>query len=180
MGDSGQLYEILAIAGAAIGSIALLLAMWLAFKMRRLRRAQVTVLGADNRDIVAHAEQLQREFTALRDWLEDASTRLEGRMEVAEQRIDGAFTYRSMLRYDAFGEMTGRQSSTIVLLDEHRSGLVLSAIRSRNHSHLYVKQLLRGHSDIELSPEEQRAVNDALARREPVYQPAAETAAKAS
>jgi hypothetical protein len=42
--------------------------------------------------------------------------------------------------------------------------VVLSAIRSRNHSHLYVKQLIAGKSDIELSPEEHQAVEAAVAR----------------
>lgn len=162
MGASSQLYEILAVAGVATGVLALLLLAWFGFRLSRLRRAQVTILGAEDRDIVAHAEQLQREFVALRDWLEEATTQLAGRMAVAEGRIDGSLSHRALVRYDAFGELSGRQSSSIALLDDHHSGVVLTAIRSRNHSHLYVKQLTAGVSDVDLSPEEQRAVNEAI------------------
>ncbi len=167
MGSRDQLFEILAIAGAALGLLALILCAWLAYRLRGVRRAQRVVLGAEERDIVAHAAYLQREFAALRDWLEDATAKIEARMETAETRLDGTIAHHALVRYDAFGEPSGQQSSSIALLDEHRSGVVLSAIRSRNHSHLYVKQLVDGHSAIELSPEERRAVNDAVTRRTP-------------
>lgn len=175
MGSRDQLFEIVAIAGAALGLLALVLCAWLAYRLRSVRRAQRIVLGAEERDIVAHAERLQREFAALRDWLEDATAKIEARMETAETRLDGAISHHALVRYDAFGEPSGQQSSSIALLDERRSGVVLSAIRSRNHSHLYVKQLVEGHSAIELSPEERRAVNDAVARRVPDAAPAAKT-----
>jgi hypothetical protein len=164
MGGSDQVFEILAVVGAATGLLALVLTAWSALRLRRVRRAQITLIGDEERDIVAHAEQLQREFAALRDWLEEATARLDTRMQTAEQRLDCAVAHRALLRYDAFGEMSGQQSSTLALLDEHRSGLVLSAIRSRNHSHLYVKQLVEGESDIELSPEERQAVETAVSR----------------
>lgn len=164
MGGSDELYRALAVAGTALGVIALVAVVWLALTVRRLRRAQVTVLGGQQqRDLVAHAEALERDFALLRDWLEDATAKIDQRMAVAEQRLDGSVAYRSMIRYDAFGEMTGQQSSTVALLDSQQSGIVLSAIRSRNHSHVYVKQVVAGQSDIDLSPEEQRAVNEALA-----------------
>lgn len=158
-------YEIVALAGAVAALLALLLCVWIVVGVRRLRRGQQIVLGGEERDIVAHSEQLQREFAALRDWLEEATMKLEGRMEVAERRIDGSLAHRALVRYDAFGELSGQQSSSIALLDERRSGVVLTAIRSRNHSHLYVKQLVEGVSDIELSPEERRAVDEAMARK---------------
>lgn len=164
MSTPDQSYEFLAAAGLALAVMAVVACIWLATALRRVRRAQTTVIGDENRDIVAHAEQLQREFTALRDWLDEATGRLDKRMKVAEDRLDCAVAHRAIVRYDAFGEMSGRQSSTIALLDEHRSGVVLSAIRSRNHSHLYVKQLVAGESDIELSPEERQAVEAAVAK----------------
>jgi len=134
----------------------------LAFKLRRIRRGQKVVLGADSRDIVRHAEDLQRQFSDLQDWLEEASTRLDERMVEAELRLDNTLAYRAMIRYDAYGEMSGQQSSTVALLDAHRTGLVLSAILHRNHSHLYVKSVVQGKSDIDLSPEEERTIEQAM------------------
>ena len=62
----------------------------------------------------------------------------------AEHRLDGAMAYRSLVRYDAYGEMSGRQSTSIALLDANRSGLVLSSIHHRDQARLYAKQVHNG------------------------------------
>ena len=84
-------------------------------------------------------------------------------MGTAEARIDGAVSYRAGVRYDAYGEMSGQQSSSIALLDSHRSGVVLSSILHRENARVYVKQVTGGRAEHELSPEEQEAVASALA-----------------
>lgn len=162
--DSPQgVYEWLALAAAAAGVFCLLLLIWNALALRRVRRAQKLVLAGETRDVVQHAEALQREFVSLRDWLEDVSLVLDKRMSRLEKRVDGAITHTAMVRYDAFGAKSGKQSSSVALLDEHRSGVVLTAIVSRNFSHLYVKRIDGGVSDIELSPEERHVVELAFA-----------------
>ena len=67
------------------------------------------------------------------------------------------------MRYDAYGEMSGHQSSSVALLDAHRSGVVISSILHRDQARVYVKQLNDGVPTLELSPEEQEAVDTALA-----------------
>ena len=62
---------------------------------------------------------------------------------MAEQRLDGAIAYRSLVRYDAYGEMSGRQSTSIALLDASQSGIVLSSIHHRDQARLYAKQVTR-------------------------------------
>jgi len=159
---------IVALAGAALGLIALVLAIVLAFKLRRLRAAQRRVLGeAGELDLIEHAARLEQGFVALRDWVEETAQGIETRMGSAEDRIDGCVTYRSLIRYDAYGEMSGRQSSSIALLDSHQSGVVMSSILHRENARVYVKQLHEGNSELELSPEEQEAVAAALERRPP-------------
>ena len=88
-------------------------------------------------------------------------------MDVAEHRLDGAIAYRALVRYDAYGEMSGRQSTSIALLDAHRSGVVLSSIHHRDQARLYAKQVHNGRGEIELSPEEAEAVRLALAEPPP-------------
>ncbi|MGH2842828.1 MAG: DUF4446 family protein, partial [Solirubrobacteraceae bacterium] len=80
----------------------------------------------------------------------------------AETRLDGAVAERGLVRYDAYGEMSGRQSTSLALLDANSSGVVLSTIHHRDHARLYAKQIHLGQSDLELSPEEQEAVALAL------------------
>ena len=157
------LYEWLAVAGAAAAVLCLALLVWNALALRRIRRSQKIILAGTERDVVAHAEQLQREFVSLRDWLDDASFQLDKRMSRLEHGLEGAITHTAMVRYDAFGAKSGKQSSSVALLDEHRTGIVLTAIVSRNFSHLYVKNLNEGVSDIELSPEERHVLELAFA-----------------
>jgi hypothetical protein len=80
----------------------------------------------------------------------------------AEDRLDGCVAYLSLIRYDAYGEMSGRQSSSLALLDSRRSGVVLSSILHREQARVYVKQVHEGESEFELSPEEQQAIETAL------------------
>jgi hypothetical protein len=67
-----------------------------------------------------------------------------------------------MVRYDAYNELSGAQSSSLALLDTHRSGVVVTSIVHRDQARIYLKQLTLGASEIELSPEEQQAVDRAL------------------
>jgi hypothetical protein len=155
---------IVALAAGGIAVIALILAVVLTIRIRGLRTAQRAVLGEQgDRDLVAHAAGLQTAFVELRDWVEETARNLEERMSVAEGRIDGCVTYRSLVRYDAYGEMSGQQSSTVALLDSHRSGVVMSSILHREQARVYVKQIHAGESELELSPEEREAIDRALA-----------------
>ena len=67
----------------------------------------------------------------------------------------------------AYNELSGHQSSSLALLDAHRSGVVLSAIVHRDQARLYVKQVTHGEGEIELSPEEREAIEAALAPTQP-------------
>jgi hypothetical protein len=153
---------IVAIAGAAVAAVALILGAVLLVKLRQLQRDQRTVLGDRREDLVAHAASLQRRFEALHDYVEDEADQMHARMEAAERRLDGAVAYRALVRYDAYGEMSGRQSTSIALLDATRSGIVLSSIHHRDQARLYAKQVYEGRSELELSPEEEDALRLAL------------------
>ena len=163
MNDLTSTQGIVALAAAAVGLIALILAIVLAFKLRTLRRAQTTVLGDGARDLVSHAAQLDDAFVVLREYVEEALGRLEQRSQMIDGRIDGCLAYRALVRYDAYGEMSGAQSSSFAVLDEQRSGIVFSSILHRDQARVYVKQINNGQSAIELSPEERQAIEAAVA-----------------
>jgi hypothetical protein len=154
---------IVALAAGGVALAALVLAIVLAVKLRRLRAAQTAVLGGHaERDLIQHAARLEAGFGDLREWVEEALARIDGRMGAAEERIDGCITYRALVRYDAYGDMSGRQSSSYALLDATRSGVVVSSILHRDQARIYVKQVHGGESELELSPEEREAIDTAL------------------
>ncbi|MDQ6605456.1 MAG: DUF4446 family protein, partial [Actinomycetota bacterium] len=90
------------------------------------------------------------------------AARLDQRVGKAEHRLDGAVAYRALVRYDAYGEMSGRQSMSIALLDATRSGIVLSSIHHRDQARFYAKAVHQGAPELELAPEEQEAIKLAL------------------
>jgi Protein of unknown function (DUF4446) len=153
---------IVALAAAGAALVALVLAIVLAFKLRSLRRAQSAVLGEGGRDLVTHSAQLDEAFVSLREYVEEALSRLEQRSQSTDRRIDHCIAYRALVRYDAYCEMSGAQSSSYAMLDEHRSGIVFSSIMHRDQARVYVKEVHEGESQIELSPEEQQAIEAAL------------------
>jgi hypothetical protein len=129
----------------------------------RLRRAQRLVLGEHGeRDVVAHAASLEEAFEALRAYVQEVAVRLDGRLAGAETALQGAIANRSLVRYDAYNEFSGRQSMSIALLDEERSGIVLSCIHHRDQMRVYAKQVFAGRGELELSPEEAEAVRVAV------------------
>ena len=162
MDDLTTTQGIVAMAAAGVAVVALLWTIVNSVRLRRLRAAQRTVLGDGSADLVEHASTLQEAFIQLRDWLEETAERLDERMTDAERRIDGSVTNTSLVRYDAYGEMSGRQSTSVALLDSRRSGVVVSAIHHRDQARVYVKHVHEGASEVELSPEEIEAVETAM------------------
>jgi hypothetical protein len=155
---------IVALVAAGLAFIGLVVGIVLLVRVRRLREAQRVVLGSSGKDdLVQQAAELTQAFQALRDWVEEVAARLEGRLGTVEDRLDGAIAYRGLLRYDAYNEMSGRQSTSIALLDSRRSGIVLSSIHHREQARVYAKQVRDGQSEVQLSPEEEEAVRLALA-----------------
>ena len=151
---------LIAIAAAAVAVLALLGCTALALG---LRRAQRLVLGEQGqRDLVAHAAAMQDAFEGLHEYVEDVASRLDGRLAGAELTLRGTIAHRALVRYDAYNELSGQQSMSIALLDEERSGIVLSCIHHRDQARVYAKQVHGGQGELELSPEELEAVRLAI------------------
>ena len=164
MNDLTEPVGLVALAAGAIALIALVVTALLAVRLRRVRAAQIVVLGVSGRDdLVAHASALQGAFQDLHARVEEVAERLDARMEEAEHRLDGTIAYRALVRYDAYGELSGHQSTSLALLDAEQNGVVLSCIAHRDTARLYCKQVHGGRGEHELSPEEDEAIRVALA-----------------
>jgi hypothetical protein len=155
---------IVAIAAAGVAVLALVWCVMLSVGLRRMRRAQRLVLGEQGeQDVVAHVAAMQQAFEALSGYVEQTAARLDGRLAEVERALRGTIAHRALVRYDAYNELSGHQSMSIALLDEERSGIVLSCIHHRDQARVYGKQVREGRGEIELSPEEAEAVRLALA-----------------
>ena len=153
---------IVALAAATLAVVSLCLVVVFYRQLRRLRADQRAVLGEQETDLVSHAAELDAAFKTLHDYVTDVAERLDARVAVAEERLDGAISHWGLIRYDAYNEMSGRQSTSVALLDSSRSGIVLSSIHHRDQARLYAKQVSEGKGELKLSPEEEEALRLAL------------------
>ncbi|MFN8111942.1 MAG: DUF4446 family protein [Solirubrobacterales bacterium] len=152
---------IVALAAAGVAVIALLLCLVLMVRIRRLRADQKTVLGDGRTDLVAHAAGLARVVADMEETLDAETSRAHERIADAERRLEATVSKTAVLRYDAFNETSGRQSSTVALLDDLGNGVVISAILQREQARVYAKPIVGGRSALELSPEEIAAMDQA-------------------
>jgi hypothetical protein len=168
MDDLTSTAGLVALGASVVALIALAVAVRSTLRLRRLRADQSALLnGGAPTDLVHHAAELQRGYEALHAYVEDVARRLDARLETAEGRLDEAIAYHGLVRYDAYNEMSGRQSTTIALLDASRSGIVLSSIHHRDQARMYAKQVRDGQGELELSPEEQEAIRVATTGEPP-------------
>jgi hypothetical protein len=146
--------------GAGVAAALSLVAAVLAWgKLRAVRAAQLVLLGGGKHDLVDFAVSLQGRI----DDLHRAVDEIAAGLSRVDRRVDTAVSRTSLVRYDAYEGAGGQQSASIALLDAGRSGVVLSAIQGRDYARIYVKELDRGRPSVALSPEEEEAVERAMA-----------------
>jgi hypothetical protein len=123
--------------------------------------ANASLIEATSRN-TERADLLAEEIADLRGLLADS---LKNRKDGGPGVVGGALRNVALVRYDAFGEMSGRMSFSLALLDEHGDGVALSAIAGPSDTRVYAKAVADGKGEHDLSPEEQQAVTAALAKR---------------
>lgn len=151
---------VIAIAGFAAGGAGLAFGVWAWLRSGRLRDAQRTLIGGGRKDLVDFAVSLQARIDDLHRAVDEVAAGLAR----VDRRVDDAVTNSSIVRYDAYEDTGGHQSASLALLDSTRSGVVVTAIQGRDYARIYMKELERGRASVALSPEEQEAVERAMAR----------------
>jgi Protein of unknown function (DUF4446) len=156
---SNTVAAVIAIAAAvvALGSLAFVVFAW--STLRRVRHAQVVLLGGGKEDLVDFAVSLQARI----DDLHRAVDEIAGGLSRVDRRVDDCVAKTSIVRYDAYEDKAGQSSATFALLDSARTGVVVSAIQGRDYARIYMKELDHGRPSTALSPEELEAVERAMA-----------------
>ena len=152
--------EWIAIGACVAAALAVLVSGLAWWKLRAVRTAQAVLLGGGKEDLVDFAVSLQGRI----DDLHRAVDEIAAGLSRVDRRVDTAVSKTSLVRYDAYEGAGGHQSASIALLDAGRSGVIVSAIQGRDYARIYVKELDRGRAPVALSPEEQEAVERAMAQ----------------
>ena len=155
---SSSVAGVIAIAAAAVAVVAVVVALALHLRLRRVRNAQLALLGNGGRDLVEFAVSLQGRIDGLHRTVDEVAAALAR----LERRVDSTVSHLAVVRYDAYENTGGHQSASVALLDNSRTGVVLSAIQGRDYARIYIKELDGGRAAVSLSPEEQEAVERAM------------------
>ena len=118
--------------------------------------------------------------------LEESFDELDELSNIAhENKADIRILYRALrsscqkvgiVKYDAFGEMGGKLSFALTMLDNDNNGWILNSMHSRDGCYTYIKEIVRGESYIELSEEEAESLDQAVYQE--MYDPDVQDAIK--
>ena len=138
--------------------LVVVLAVWQTIQLQQIRK-QVDAVPKDG-----NVFTLIDSTTARLNRVEAGLTVLDQRVESIEARLPFAVTRTAVVSYDAFGNITGQMSRSMALLSESGDGVVLSILVSREETLFFTKEIRAGVGSEMLSPEEDRAVANAMGR----------------
>jgi len=96
------------------------------------------------------------------DKLEESDTEKEQQIEHIFQNLQVVYQKTGMVKYDAFREMSGKLSYALALLDKNNCGVMINSMYSREGCYSYVKEIINGESNINMSEEEKEALKIAI------------------
>ncbi|MCE5192348.1 MAG: DUF4446 family protein [Candidatus Cryosericum sp.] len=140
---------VLTLAAVFVGIV--LLVQW---KRQRARLGLIFGQAADP-SFYAHIDTLTRAF--------DQQTAMEKELRAGfaelEQTSHGFFDTVDVEHYDAFAGQAGKFSFSLLMLNRHGTGMMLTSLTNAQGSKLYAKRIESGKSDTALSREEQELLS---------------------
>jgi hypothetical protein len=150
---------VLAAIAALTSIVALLLVAGLNGRMARQSRMLRQLLsGPEGADLEALLKRVARESA-------HATTRgeeLEIRLAQLSDEMRGCVQRVGFVRYDAYPDVSGRQSFSLALLDGRGNGTILTGLFGRSDGRSFGKAVVDGRASAPLSDEETRALEMAM------------------
>ena len=78
------------------------------------------------------------------------------------KNMESTFQKIGIIKYDAFNQMGGQLSFSLVLLDKNNNGFVLNSVHGAEGCYTYTKEIKDGTSEISLGEEEKQALDMAM------------------
>ncbi len=153
-----QIFEIVAVIAIVVAVAAGGGLFFVYRRLQRYQRNQHVIMGSRGSvDIVEHVSAVDEKVTNLRLAVEDLTLAARDH----DVRIDTCLSYVGIVRFDAYRDLGGRQSTALAFLNSHGDGVIVTTVVSRDFARMYVKLLKDGSADIPLAPEETEAIEQA-------------------
>ncbi|MBT3282601.1 DUF4446 family protein [bacterium] len=145
----------------ALGAILIFLVIWIMQLERKVRNFTRGKNGKSLEDSMVMLKKGQDDLIGFRKNMEDYLREVEKRLRRSTQSIE-------TIRFNPFkgSGSGGNQSFATAFLDENGDGLVMSSLYARDRVSIFSKQIKKFKSEVELSEEEKKAVDDAKKKLE--------------
>lgn len=128
-------------------------------KLRRQKQRYDHLLRGNNAEL-----NLEEVLVSINDQLEKSNKEIrtiDQRAIDAKDKTMGAISNMAVVHYDAFDGQTNELSFSLCLLDNFHNGIILTNLYSNDGSTIYVKEIINGSSEKDLSQNELEALNKA-------------------
>lgn len=128
-------------------------------KLRRQKQRYDHLLRGNNAEL-----NLEEVLVSINDQLEKSNKEIrtiDQRAIDAKDKTMGAISNMAVVNYDAFDGQTNELSFSLCLLDNFHNGIILTNLYSNDGSTIYVKEIINGSSEKDLSQNELEALNKA-------------------
>lgn len=125
------------------------------FKVSRLKkRLDKFLMGKDGVTLEDNILQLFKDNELLKNMEENDRKDIN----TIFKRMQTMYQKMGLVRYDAFNQMGGQLSYSLVMLDENDNGFIINSVHSTEGCYSYSKEIRNGDNSISLSAEEAEAL----------------------
>ena len=126
------------------------------------RRLNAFTNGEDGRSL---EESFRKKFENM-DLINAKLSEIDGRLEKIDRNLMITFQRYSIVKYDAFDAAGGQLSFVVCMLTKDDNGFIMNTVHSNSAEGYfsYLKEVKNGSATMELSAEEQRALEEALVK----------------
>lgn len=110
----------------------------------------------------ASLEGVMNDFMTRVEKLESVAKSAQQDRQVLRKDLDDSVRGIATLRFNPYGDGTGKQSFATALVNSHGDGVIISSLFAREQSRVYAKPIKKLASEYELSAEEKKALDMAF------------------
>ena len=145
-----------------LGILALFILIWLAFLSFLLFRMTSHYNNLTKGVTKTGLKEVLDNFIKEQELSKSRLTETERKITEMTRDIKTHIQKIGIVRFNPFSDTGGSQSFSLVLLDEHDNGIVMTSLYARTGNRWYVKEIKEGKgANLELSKEEEMAVKKA-------------------
>lgn len=128
-------------------------------KYNRLKRSYMLFMrGKDGKSL---EENIAKQLKEL-DMFQSLAEKNQKDLQDIKEKLSGSYQKTGLVKYDAFNEMGGKLSFAFTMLDGEDNGWILNVMHSREGCYMYIKEIVKGESYMELAEEEEESLERAV------------------